>query len=278
MHAFSDFLDSQPSLPDAVIVYDDTNSTVAAGLVVSKLDIPLIHVEAGLRSYNRKMPEKVNRVVVDHLSDILFCSSCVGVENLGKEGVVDRVYDVGDVMLDAFLHYSEYLRHMDKELVIPDVAKQSYVLVTIHRPSNTDDPQRLQQILGGLGRLDMPCIWPVHPRNKQNLGDLEVPACAHTISPVGYLEMLSLLRNCNAVVTDSGGLQKEAYWAKRPCVTIRDETEWTETLQGGWNVLCDPVQTDLAALLARQQSGSWQQLYGDGMIASHIKAFLEGGE
>ena len=278
MTKFSDILNAQPKLPDAIIVYGDTNSTIGAGLVVSKLGIPLIHVEAGLRSYNRTMPEEINRVVVDHLSQLLFCSSSVGIDNLSKEGITEHVYDVGDVMLDAFMYYSERLQQSEVSPLLPDAANQSFVLVTIHRPSNTDDPKRLQGILDAFGKTGKTYIWPVHPRNKQRLEDLKIPASVLTIAPIGYIDMLGLLNRCTAVITDSGGLQKEAHWAKRPCITIRNETEWTETLAGSWNVLYDPVQQDIGALLEREQTEPWRLIYGDGKaagkIAQHIKALL----
>jgi UDP-GlcNAc3NAcA epimerase len=277
MKGFQDFLDSRPALPDAVVVYGDTNSTIAVGLVVSKIGVPLVHIEAGLRSYNRAMPEEVNRVVVDHLSDLLFCSSEVGVENLAREGVTNNVHDVGDVMLDAFQFFLEQARRA------PAGASHTspFALATIHRPSNTDSDERLQLILDSLGRLGMPVIWPVHPRNRARLATLKVSANVQCIEPVGYFEMLQLLEGCTGVITDSGGLQKEAHWARRPCITLRGETEWVETLEGGWNVLADVATDDLAALFARGQTEPWRLIYGDGKasarIADGLKTFL-GGE
>lgn len=280
MSSFSDFLDREQSLPNAILVYGDTNSTIGAGLVASKLNIPLIHVEAGLRSYNREMPEEINRVVVDHLSQLLFCSSPVGVDNLKKEGITEHVYNVGDVMLDAFLYYTDRMKQQNGSLpLIADTTTEPFVLVTIHRPSNTDSPNKLQAILNNLGGIGKQCIWPVHPRNKKILESLNVPDSVSTIPPVGYLDMLGLLNSASAVITDSGGLQKEAYWAKSPCVTIRNETEWTETLMGEWNVLCDPVNEDFSVLLQREQTEPWRLVYGDGQaanrIAENIKAYLE---
>jgi UDP-N-acetylglucosamine 2-epimerase len=278
MSKFQDFLDSRPRLPDAVVVYGDTNSTIAVGLVASKIGVPLVHIEAGLRSYNRAMPEEVNRVVVDHLSSLLFCSSQVGVENLAREGVTANVHDVGDVMLDAFQFFLEQAREAPAKA--SPAGAGPFVLATIHRPSNTDCDDRLQLILDNLGTLGVPVIWPVHPRNRARLKTLRVPSPVHCIEPVGYFEMLQLLEGCAAVVTDSGGLQKEAHWARRPCITLRTETEWVETLEGGWNVLADVATDDLAALFARSQTAPWRLIYGDGKasvrIAEGLKDFLRG--
>lgn len=278
MKGFQDFLDARARLPDAVVVYGDTNSTLAVGLVVSKIGVPLVHIEAGLRSYNRAMPEEVNRVVVDHLSSLLFCSSEVGVENLAREGVIENVHDVGDVMLDAFQYFLEQARNAPSRM--PAIPDGPFVLATIHRPSNTDDDARLQRIVDSLGGLGIPVVWPVHPRNRARLKTLTIPATVRCIDPVGYFEMLQLLEGCAAVITDSGGLQKEAHWARRPCITLRNETEWVETLEGGWNVLADVATDDLGALFARSQTAPWRLIYGDGKasarIADGLNAFLRG--
>lgn len=274
MTGFQDYLESLAALPKAVLVYGDTNSTIGAGLVAAKLGIPLVHVEAGLRSYNRAMPEETNRVITDHISELLFCSSHTGVANLAQEGVTSGVVDVGDVMLDAFLVFGQQARAGMKVSRIAPVADEQFVLVTIHRPSNTDDPSRLQTIMTALGRLDAKVVWPVHPRNRAMLKKLSVPTSVICIEPVGYLEMLVLLDACRAVVTDSGGLQKEAHWAKRPCVTLRLETEWVETLEGGWNVLANPENLDLAELVRRSPASPWRMLYGDGQSSNRIAAVI----
>lgn len=273
MKGFQDFLDGGPRLPDAVVVYGDTNSTIAVGLVASKIGVPLVHIEAGLRSYNRAMPEEVNRVVVDHLSDLLFCSSHVGVANLAREGVTKNVRDVGDVMLDAFQVFLEQARQAPATTL--PAGDGPFVLATIHRPSNTDDAARLQLILDSLGKLGVPVVWPVHPRNRARLKTLRVPPSVHCIEPVGYFDMLQLLEGCVAVVTDSGGLQKEAHWARRPCITLRAETEWVETLEGGWNVLADVATDDLATLFARSQTEPWRLIYGDGKASVRIAQGLD---
>jgi len=270
MTGFQDYLDGLEQPPKAIVVYGDTNSTIGAGLVAAKVGIPLVHVEAGLRSYNRAMPEEINRVMTDHLSDLLFCSSAIGVANLAKEGLRANVIDVGDVMLDAFEVFGQHVKQRGGPEAIRELAGTPFVLATIHRPSNTDDSGRLGAILAAFGQLDMPVVWPVHPRNTQTLAALDTPANLKTIEPVGYLDMLWLLDHCRAVVTDSGGLQKEAYWARRPCVTMRAETEWVETLEGGWNVLSEPDRADFAALVGRTPEAPWRMLYGDGKASQHI--------
>ena len=257
-----------------MVVYGDTNSTVGAGLVAAKLGIPLVHVEAGLRSFNRAMPEEINRVVVDHLSEMLFCSSPVGVKNLAREGVTRNVHDVGDVMLDAFQHFSGVARQQGISAAAEAGVNGPFVLVTMHRPSNTDNRERMQAILGRLGQLSLPCIWPVHSRNQQHMASLGLPPTVHCIPPAGYLEMLSLLDACTAVITNSGGLQKEAHWARRPCITLRDETEWVETLEGGWNRLANPLTDDLVAMLAVHPASDPKLLYGDGGAGGRIAKAL----
>ncbi len=278
MTEFQDFLDGLPDLPDAVVVYGDTNSTMAAGLVAAKLGVSLVHVEAGLRSYNRAMPEEINRVVVDHLSDLLFCSSQVGIANLRSEGISQAAHEVGDVMLDAFLHFSVVAKAQDVQVGAVVDIPDGFVLATIHRPSNTDDAGRLAAIIRQLGELEATVVWPVHPRNRKGLEQVQLPGNLVCIEPVGYLEMLTLLRRAAAVVTDSGGLQKEAHWAARPCVTLRAETEWTETLDGGWNVLADPMAGSMHRLAFRTPTSAWKMIYGDGnaadRIATGIRTFL----
>ncbi len=269
MIGFDHYLANLTKRPDAIVVYGDTNSTIAAGLVVSKIGIPLIHVEAGLRSYNRTMPEEVNRVVVDHLSDLLFCSSQEGVKNLRQEGVSAPVIDVGDVMLDAYLHFSAEIDGRKVSTIFEDL-KDGFALVTLHRPGNTDEPARFTAIVRALGELDRPCVWPVHPRAKASLAALHLPGNVMCIDPLGYFDMLRALRSCSYVITDSGGLQKEAHWAQRPCITIRPETEWVETLEGGWNKLCDPESESIAQSMESRPTSPWGLLYGDGQASRRI--------
>jgi UDP-N-acetylglucosamine 2-epimerase len=226
--------------PDMVIVFGDTNSTLAGALSASKLHIPLAHVEAGLRSFNKKMPEEINRILTDHISNILFCPTQTAVENLKKEGITKGVYLVGDIMFDALMHFSKISKVKSKILEKLNLKPKNYYLVTVHRAENTDNYERLKNILIALSQLDKPVIFPIHPRTKKmieyfglnNLLDVIL-----VIKPVGYLDMLRLEKNAKAILTDSGGIQKEAFWLKIPCITLRDETEWIETVELGWNRL-----------------------------------------
>lgn len=271
MTEFEGFLLSRDTLPSFVVVYGDTNSTIAAALVASKLHIPIAHVEAGLRSFDRRMPEEVNRVVTDHLSSVLFCSSHEGVEQLKREGIEESVVDVGDVMLDAFLHFSALAASKSQEEGEGTSENRTYALVTIHRPSNTDVDENLVALLRELESVeDYDFVWPVHPRLRERIKKFSIPRNVRLIEPVPYLAMLNMLRKCAAVVTDSGGLQKEAYWAKKPCVTVRRATEWIETLEGGWNQLYDPICQSLVAAMGELPRTPWKSLYGDGQSSKRI--------
>ena len=226
--------------PDAVIAYGDTNSTLASVLAAAKLHVPVIHLEAGLRSFNRMMQEELNRIVADHISDLLLCPTQNAVKQLESEGLGDRAVFVGDVMLDAVsLFGKDGQCSAQREL---HLGSQEYALVTIHRAEATDEPERLNGILDALKKLDVPIIFPMHPRLRKRLlgtsnSDLFLADHVHVIEPVGYLDMLALQRNARFIMTDSGGLQKEAYFMGVPCLTLREETEWIETLHGGWNLL-----------------------------------------
>jgi UDP-GlcNAc3NAcA epimerase len=219
--------------PDWVLVYGDTNSTLAAALVAAKLHIPVAHVEAGLRSFNRRMPEEINRIVTDRLSDLLFCPTQTAVGHLQKEGIEAGVMLSGDVMLDATRHFAALAAERVPLKNVTYLEPGSYHVSTVHRAENTDNPARMAAILEGLGRLKKPVILPAHPRVRGLLKT--VPEGVIVRPPLSYLELLTLVRNADRVYTDSGGLQKEAVWLGRPCVTLRDETEWVETQQGGWN-------------------------------------------
>jgi UDP-GlcNAc3NAcA epimerase len=219
--------------PDWVLVYGDTNSTIAAALVAAKLHIPVAHVEAGLRSFNRRMPEEINRIVTDRISRLLFCPTQTAVDHLATEGITEGVLLSGDVMLDATLHFAEMASERVPLSEVTELSAGSYHVSTVHRAENTDSPERMAAILTALGGLSKPVLLPAHPRVKKLLGD--VPPNIHVREPATYLELLTLVRNADKVFTDSGGLQKEAVWLGRPCVTLRDETEWVETQAGGWN-------------------------------------------
>ena len=246
---------------DWVLVYGDTNTTVAGALVAAKLHIPIAHVEAGLRSFNRKMPEEINRIITDKLSDALFCPTTSSLQNLENEGISEGVYFSGDVMYDATLHFSNLA---DRKLNVEEVVRfgsSEYYLATVHRASNTDDKIRLREILTGLSLLPAPVILPLHPRTRAKLKDEVIPPNIEITEPVGYLEMLMLIKHAKSVLTDSGGLQKEAFWLGKPCVTLREETEWVETLDGGWNQL---VKADSKAIVeaVRKVPQGGQKMFG----------------
>lgn len=242
------FLTDRPR-PDWVMVYGDTNSTLAGAIVAAKLHIPLAHVEAGLRSFNRRMPEEINRVVTDRLSALLFCPTQTSVDNLRAEGVTEGVHLTGDVMLDATRRFAELAARCAPLKDVTNHGAGRYYVATIHRADNTDDPGRLAGAFEGLGRLDLPVVLPLHPRTRSRLAGLDVPGNVDIMDPVGYLTMLTLVHHARAVLTDSGGLQKEALWLGVPCITLRDETEWVETLERGWNQLvgADPDRIEAAA-------------------------------
>jgi UDP-N-acetylglucosamine 2-epimerase len=262
--------------PDGVLVYGDTNSTLAGALAASKLHIPVFHIEAGLRSYNKHMPEELNRVLTDHVSTILFAPTEPAVENLKQENIVENVFNVGDVMFDAVKYNSEIA---DDKLDLQrfDLRKKEYVLATIHRAENTDDRDRLKAIFESFNELDSTVLLPLHPRTEKKLKDfdlfhlLENSQVIKTISPLSYLEMLFLEKNAHAIITDSGGVQKEAYFAKVPCFTLRDQTEWVETVKSGWNQLVNPLSNDLKKLLKKTTYEKYiDHLYGDGHASEKI--------
>lgn len=259
--------------PDWLLVYGDTNSTLAGALVGSKLHVPVAHVEAGLRSYDRRMPEEVNRIVADHLSTLLLCPSTPAVANLSREGITEGVQTVGDVMYDAFLQNLEIARRTCRVLEQVGFERNGYQLLTVHRAENVDHPELLAAILEGVGDSGRRVVFPVHPRTRSalNATGQRTPANVMLTDPVGYLEMLILEENAEAIVTDSGGVQKEAYFAGRPCITLRERTEWTETVDAGWNVL---VGTDARAIARAMREfrpkGERPQLFGDGHAAERV--------
>jgi len=230
--------------PDYVLVYGDTNSTLAGSLTASKLQIPIAHVEAGLRSFNREMPEEINRIVTDHLSHTLFCPTETALKNLGREGITSNVHLVGDVMYDALWENLNRAKSKSKILDKLGLQPQEYTLATVHRAENTDNSEKLANILEAftqLGKLGNKIIFPVHPRTKKCMLELTQKNYSFenlmVIEPLSYLDMLRLESQASAIITDSGGVQKEAFWLRVPCVTLRNETEWMETVEEGWNVL-----------------------------------------
>jgi UDP-GlcNAc3NAcA epimerase len=267
--------------PDVVLVYGDTNTTLAGALAAAKLDVPVAHVEAGLRSFNREMPEEINRVVADHVSSLLLCPTLAAVENLRAEGITSGVELVGDVMLDAARHHAERLSP-GTVLASFDLEPQGYYLATVHRAGNSDDPARMGAIVRAFSRLDRPVLWPVHPRTAKNLeafGLDEIVASAPGIlrvDPMPYGETIAALRGAAALLTDSGGMQKEAYFFGVPCVTLRDETEWVETVDLGWNVLAGADEERiLAAVAPRPMPRERPDVYGDGHAAGAVVRALE---
>lgn len=272
--------------PDRVLVYGDTNSTLAGGLAAAKLHVPTAHVEAGLRSFNRRMPEEINRILTDHISELLFCPTRTAVHNLKTEGITRGVHHVGDVMYDATLLFSQVAA--DRQTILADLklTPQSYHLATVHRAANTDDPQRLAAILEAFNRLatpEVPVVFPVHPRTRGVVERL----CAETftssktangalrlLEPVPFLSMIQLEKNARTILTDSGGVQKEAYFHGVPCVTLRDETEWTETVTAGWNRV---VGADVEAIVAAvhcAKPGEPIEDYGRGDSAQWVVRLL----
>jgi UDP-N-acetylglucosamine 2-epimerase len=262
--------------PDWVLVYGDTNSTLAGALAAAKLHIKVAHVEAGLRSHNRRMPEEINRVLTDHISDLLFCPSEVAVKNLAEEGITDGVVVVGDVMADSLSFAAK--RAPQKSQVIKKLALESgeYYLGTVHRADNTGDRQRLTQILEAFQALDLPIVFPIHPRTKKAIGDYKLQDhLSHpnmvVIQPVGYLDMVQLEQSAKMILTDSGGIQKEAYWLKVPCITLRNETEWVETVHSGWNILVGAdKEAVLEAVVKFEKPDEHLTLYGDDQAGERI--------
>lgn len=228
------------SKPDRLMVYGDTNSTLAGALAASKLHIPVAHIEAGLRSFNMRMPEEINRILTDHVSDILFCPTEAAVKNLKNEGFEQKpvqVLNVGDVMQDSSMFFAE---QAVKGEALTDVPESNFIVATLHRAENTDDPVRLKAIIDALNYIHhniLPVILPLHPRTQKVVKSLGLKLEMLILEPVGYLEMIWLLKHCNAVVSDSGGVQKEAFFFKKPCITMRDQTEWVELIENGVNIL-----------------------------------------
>jgi UDP-N-acetylglucosamine 2-epimerase len=267
--------------PDLVLVYGDTNSTLAGALAAAKLGLRVAHVEAGLRSYNRAMPEETNRVLTDHVATWLFAPSEAAAANLAREGLRNGVHVVGDIMLDALLQHATRARAQSS---LPDslgFTAGEYAVCTVHRAENTDDTARLAALLDAIGRLDVRVALPLHPRTMKRIREtgLSVPHSVAVLEPLGYLDMLRLVECSAGVLTDSGGLQKEAYFLNIPCVTLRGETEWIETVATGWNVLTgtDPQRIRAAVSGWASPRPPHPQLYGDGGTAARIVNLLEAG-
>lgn len=271
--------------PDAVLVYGDTNSTLAGALAAVKLHIPVAHVEAGLRSFNMRMPEEVNRILTDRISSWLFTPTTAAVDNLSREGFpASRIIPSGDVMLDMARIAADKAGPGDRLFESLQVKPKEYFLATVHRAENTDDSARLRTIVEALGQLSKRAtvVWPVHPRTRgvlavSALAEVLTSANVRLIDPVGYLDMVRLERGASVIITDSGGVQKEAYFFKVPCVTLRDETEWIELVEAGWNQLVSPADADgiVSAVIASEHTqGQPLDLYGDGHAGNRIASRL----
>ena len=267
--------------PDWVVVYGDTNSTLAGAITAAKMRIPLAHVESGLRSYNREMPEEHNRVLTDHCSDLLLCPTNTAVANLRNEGITQGAHLVGDPMVDAVRIFGPLASETSRILESVGVQMREYLLATIHRPYNTDNPDNLRAILIALAELHEPVIFPVHPRTRNRIdapgtAELIQGSRVRLIEPVGYLDMLALQQNARMILTDSGGVQKEAYMLGIPCITLRPETEWVETLENGWNVLAGADRARIIALATASVPADRPHppLFGDGYAARRIVELL----
>jgi len=259
--------------PDLVLVYGDTNSTLAGALAAAKLHIKVAHIEAGLRSYNRVMPEEINRVLTDHVSDILFAPSKLAEKNLIREGTQkESIYMVGDIMKDTSLFYENFAKE-PKFINEIKISEDGFVLATIHRAENTDSKINLSNIISGLASSGLTVILPLHPRTQKKITEynIKLPENIHISDPVGYLEMIWLEKNCLLIATDSGGVQKEAYFHGKKCVTMRSETEWVELVNDGWNVLTDTnVERISEAIKDRSKLPESTDIYGNGDTANKI--------
>ena len=279
-------------LPDCVIVYGDTNSTLAGALAAVKLHIPVAHVESGLRSFNRRMPEEINRITADHVSDLLLCPTLSAVQQLRNEGITENVFFTGDVMLDAVRAFAPIAASQSSVMEQLRVAPGQFVLATIHRAENTDSLERLEQLVETLCRLAKPTIFAVHPRLRMKLQQdsslqylrhcLESASHLQMVPPLPYLDMLALEANARFILTDSGGVQKEGYFLSTPCITLRDETEWNETLQDGWNTIAGTLPDSILPLAETL----WEQdralrpkprlsAFGDGKASDRILDLLQ---
>jgi len=263
--------------PSIVVVYGDTNSTLAGALAAVQAGIPVAHVEAGLRSFNRRMPEETNRIISDRIASFLFCPTPRAVENLGHEGITQGVHLVGDVMKDALDYNLAVARGRSQILARLGVRPREYVLATVHRAANTDDPDRLRRLLAAFGGLPSRIVLPLHPRTRKMMDEhsLVCPANTFLIEPLGYLDSLVLQENADCILTDSGGIQKEAYMLGVRCITLREETEWIETVEAGWNRLAGVEgRLILDAFRSWHPSGPRPALYGDGRAANRISDVL----
>ncbi|MEA2362424.1 MAG: UDP-GlcNAc3NAcA epimerase [Thermoleophilaceae bacterium] len=260
--------------PRLVLVYGDTNSTLAGAVAAAQAGIPVGHVEAGMRSFDRTMPEELNRVLTDHASDLLLCSTQTAIDNLAREGVAGEAHLVGDVMADVSLAFREIAA--ERSTIVADLGldARAYLVVTAHRAGNVDNPDRLDRLVSLLEALPRPTVFPVHPRTRTRLeaaGLLDRLSGLTLVPPLGYLDFLELARHARAILTDSGGVQKEAYLLGVPCVTLRDTTEWVETVDAGWNLLVDLDRDAALAAVERTPPAERPELYGGGRAAERVR-------
>lgn len=267
--------------PDWVLVYGDTNSTLAGALAAAKLHIPVAHVEAGLRSYNKKMPEEINRILTDHVSKVLLCPTDVSVKNLYKEGLYDGIHNVGDVMYDVSLAFRNIALEQSHILERYDLQCTKYALATVHRAENTDDPDRLSAIFSALNTISKTTkvVLPLHPRTKKYITDLnllqDISNDIILTEPLSFLDMVRLEQSAKLILTDSGGVQKEAFFYNVPCITLRDETEWVETVDSGWNVLAGAnFERIMSAFAGLKKPSGVVDVYGDGTASRKILDIL----
>ncbi|HUK38729.1 MAG TPA: UDP-N-acetylglucosamine 2-epimerase (non-hydrolyzing) [Methanomicrobiales archaeon] len=260
--------------PDVLLVTGDTNTALGVSLAATKTRVRIGHLEAGMRSFDRSMPEEINRIVIDHVSDCLFAPTQRGVENLRASGIVRNVCLSGDVMLDSILHYRDLIEKPPAILETLPPGGGEYLVLTLHREANTDDPARLRNILSAVSRAPLPVVFPVHPRTRKRMQDfgIALPGNVHPVPPQGYFEFLRLLHGSRKVLTDSGGVQKQAFFLARPCITLRPNTEWVETIEAGWNVLVDDDRERiLAAVTGFDPRGSPDlSAFGEGRASARI--------
>jgi UDP-GlcNAc3NAcA epimerase len=262
--------------PDWVLVYGDTNSTLAGAIAAAKLHVPVAHVEAGLRSYNKHMPEEINRILTDHVSSLLFCPTHTAVANLANEGITRGVYHVGDVMYDAALVFGKISQERSQIMEILGLEPKQFFLATVHRPENVDNPERLRNILTAFMKIQLPVIFPVHPRTRSRIVELRLhkpkskTSNLKYIDPVSFLDMVTLEKNARCILTDSGGVQKEAYFHGVPCITLRDETEWLETVEAGWNQVVGADADKIVAAIGRANARTTISEYGQGKSSEKV--------
>ena len=263
--------------PDLVLVFGDTNSTIAGGLIAAKLCIPIVHIEAGLRSYNRNMPEEVNRIVTDHVAKYLFAPTQTAYDILKKEGLADATYLTGDIMVDTIKNNSKIA--FEKSTIICDLSltKDTYNVLTLHRNYNVDQPEILYHILDEIGKLNEPTVFPVHPRTKKKISDeFTISGNIQLIEPLGYLDFITLESFAKRIITDSGGIQKEAYILKKPCITLRTETEWVETVEERWNLLINPSkQTFYEEIASFKVPESQINIFGENVSQKMVEIINE---